>query len=637
MRLRIIHFFSLVVLCNFLFSVAVFAGIVWKNEQTGPTTYALLVGINNYSNNLYITNLKYPVKDTETLKNRITDTNNGVVDNDNAIVLFDNFATKNNILNTLKIFKSGLGKNDSIIFYWSGHSHYDKKKDELYLIPFMEKTEKSLSSEEILKYSISFLADIAPLSSEENNFIFLGDGCNIGQGLISKLDDFPKISVLSASKVDEQAMDGDPELGHSPFTYFLLKSLTEAYDTDKDEFISVEEAFIYLNPKVVQYTKKRNHTQHPSIAGRFVHRMYLSRNVPPTSEIKFLCKIPPEFSNSDSLEVNGLTVKVRSIDANDGILQYLGGNESIIKRGLNTVSYLKKRWLFWNEENKLMDFEKPYTNSHAIIVAIDDYDRINDPLNRGKTGFRNLKMMVNEANSLKNALINVGFAKRNIQTIFNQKATSSTIESALKSYWKGGEKDSADRLFFYFGGHGTSIDSSAYIVTYDYDSKRPSLTTIDIEELTGRHAKNINSHHMLVAIDSCYSGLATYTLGDKIDESRIKQFRRLSLIRSDLQRKARNFLFAGTGEQKALWENGGIFTNALIEGILGKGDTNKDNLIQFDELSLYVHNKVVAKASETGIDQKPAHFSLTRYGSGKVLFVNEMNSSFLETDVQIWK
>jgi hypothetical protein len=84
---------------------------------------------------------------------------------------------------------------------------------------------------------------------------------------------------------------------------------------------------------------------------------------------------------------------------------------------------------------------------------------------------------------------------------------------------------------------------------------------------------------------------------------------------------ARNFLVAGTGNQPALWENGGFFTQALIEGLRGKADLNGDRIIQFAELATFVSNQVARKAAEKGVRQQVEPYILDTFGTGKMVFL----------------
>lgn len=149
-----------------------------------------------------------------------------------------------------------------------------------------------------------------------------------------------------------------------------------------------------------------------------------------------------------------------------------------------------------------------------------------------------------------------------------------------------------------------------------------------MKDLTGSHFENIVSNHVLMLIDSCSSGLALPRFqSSEEDEESLSKFKKYVAIESEIKRPARNIIVAGTGAQKALWENGGIFTAALIKGVSVEADEkddadyNDDGIIEFDELSLYLKNKVRAKAASTGVEQEPRSFKASHYGEGSVIFL----------------
>ncbi|GAK50718.1 hypothetical protein U14_01951 [Candidatus Moduliflexus flocculans] len=127
---------------------------------------------------------------------------------------------------------------------------------------------------------------------------------------------------------------------------------------------------------------------------------------------------------------------------------------------------------------------------------------------------------------------------------------------------------------------------------------------------------------MLVALDACSSGLALpNSLNRFLNEEELVEFRQLSIIENDVREKARNILVAGTKDQDALYVNGGIFTNALINGLKGYADMNNDDIIQFRELVLYVRNMTVAEARQRGERQEPDSNKYERYGDGEIMFL----------------
>ena len=106
------------------------------------------------------------------------------------------------------------------------------------------------------------------------------------------------------------------------------------------------------------------------------------------------------------------------------------------------------------------------------------------------------------------------------------------------------------------------------------------ITHIDRLHLKApRHAKI--EPDTTITLDTCFAGLAQpTTLSDAEALDTGKAFRRLSVIRADTEPKARNLLLAGSDDQRAVWENGGIFTQALIRGLKGDADLNRDGVIQ---------------------------------------------------------
>jgi hypothetical protein len=335
------------------------------------------------------------------------------------------------------------------------------------------------------------------------------------------------------------------------------------------------------------------------------------------------------ISDQSAVMLNGKRQQITEVNRSRRIVTLLG-DDALLSKGLNVFTVLSKmgeaanrRFLFWNEERVLTAFEEPYPKSYAIIVAIDDYDRRDDPQHRGPTGYPQLANMRERAEELRSTLMNIGFPAANIVTLYDHQATAKNIDDALSEFWQGGRFAGADRLFFYFGAHGDGTPESGYLVSYDFDRQRPTRTAFLMSDFVGRHFPNILAHHVLMALDSCGSGLAipgTRTLGGE-DERRLTRFTTLATIRGDTRDHARNILVAGTGEQRALWETGGVFTRALIDGLRGDADLMKDGIIQFDELSSFVERRVRARAAAVGVRQDPGSFMADRFGRGKILFV----------------
>ncbi|MEM6359406.1 MAG: caspase family protein [Bacteroidota bacterium] len=329
---------------------------------------------------------------------------------------------------------------------------------------------------------------------------------------------------------------------------------------------------------------------------------------------------------SNSVVINDRKFSIDPEFSEPGKISLLGGDTTnLLSKGLNYLKSGTNSFLVWLEEQKLRYFSNPYENSYAILVAIDDYDRTKDRKRRGKTSYERLEAMVRDAGKLKNALVKQGFPVANIIEFYDEDAELEAIDKVLKSFWLGGSRQNADRVFFYFGGHGGAYKDIGYLVTYNHSSEQPTITSLLMRDLTGRHSENIIAKHFMIAIDACHSGLAVYPklLGDgpeKQIERELLRFRALSMIEEYTKDKARNVLVAGTGDQRAVYAEGGIFTKALTQGLEGDADYNRDNIIQFDELSLYVKNRVMFEAKRLNVDQRPQDYELGLNTKGQLVF-----------------
>src|SRR5262249_35039918 len=71
---------------------------------------------------------------------------------------------------------------------------------------------------------------------------------------------------------------------------------------------------------------------------------------------------------------------------------------------------------------------------------------------------------------------------------------------------------------------------------------------------------------------------------------------RFALVRAEVEKRARNFLVAGTKDQEALYikdGGGGVFTEKLIEALRGNGDDDPDGVLTFTEVFSHVKRSVL--------------------------------------------
>lgn len=589
----------------------------WSGTLISPREYPqlrlLAAGIDNYADSK-IAPLRSSESDARSISSALADPRVSLSKHP-PVILLGASATKNRILSEAKQLARDSKKNDVVLIFFSGHAGSGSLKDNANAVLYAHDADSTSGNG-----SISIVDDLLPiaLSRQDIEFVLIADGCHIGNALYNKIQsDYPNISVISSSKNDQVSYEGRG--GGTVFALALLTALTSSTsDLDGDGSISVEEAYVSLYPRAVKVGFAR---QHPSIAGLHVHRVPLVKV--PSAEIVFEDAIPREILAEATISINGTQVQIDQNLSGPNKLVLLGNPSGLIGRGLTYIESAKHQVMYWREEQALKEFASPYKRSAAVLVAINDYERLRDPKKRGKTGFDSRGMMVESARELKKTLVALGFQQSNIIELYDEQATSAAIDDSLKKFWRGAEAEGVERVFFYFGGHGTTVDRTGILVTYDFDAGRPTQTGFLMRDLTTRHSENIVAKHLLVALDACSSGLAVFHgLGDSSIEQ-VPEFQQLSIIRNDTASKARNFLVAGTGDQPAVWDQGGIFTRALIGGLNGKADLNKDRLIQFNELATYVTNQVSMGASRFNVRQQVRSSNLDNLGEGKIIFIQQ--------------
>jgi hypothetical protein len=602
-----------------------------------PKAHVLLIGVDHVEGSP-LHRLNGPIREVTMLSHVFQNSKGSILGT--LVMVTNKDATRDKILKEIVQLRNKANRNDFIVIYWAGFSVNDVS-DNVYLL-----TSDSVWTGEDKQpptNSLSVAEDIIPYSSEANPLLLIIDGCNIGDALVGPMSrQYPYFAALTSSKADEYVLDTIPSTSVSAFASAFIDGLQgEAEDLDGDGLISAEEIYHYMYPRVlaavtapgVRTKGSPSVVQHPTVAGRYIHRIFLARAVAKqakgleTSASQFTTKLELDLdvaqmlkdTSLQDLRINGKAVKKSKFDKEAGIIFLSNEGDSLLQRGINLMEVAKKQYVVWREKDTLKQFSIPYRRSRAILVAIDDYERKQDKQRRGPTGLQGLGDMVEKAKLLKKTLVGLGFREADVFTFFNEEATSSAVESLLRQFWEGAKYADTDRLFFYFGGHGIVHGENGLLVTYDYDPKRPTLTTLHLNDLRGNHASNIAAIHMISALDACYSGLALPRYLD--GESPALKFDVLSVIQAEVTRRARNLLVAGTDDEKAIYINGGIFTEALTNGLNGEADRDRDGIIQFDELALYVRNKVTEKARLTGIRQVPSPHVLNNFGNGRILFL----------------
>jgi uncharacterized caspase-like protein len=209
------------------------------------------------------------------------------------------------------------------------------------------------------------------------------------------------------------------------------------------------------------------------------------------------------------------------------------------------------------------------------------------------------------------------FGEVKVQRILNREATREHILKA-KDFLKTSRVD--DLVVVFFAGHGL-LDGKLdyYFATADIDFKNPAKRGLPYEAIEDL-LDGIRARKKLLLMDTCHSGeldkgevQVVQSEKKPGDEVKIRTFRGLDIEVSSKVGLSNSFqlvqeLFAdlrrGTGAvvissaggaefamESATWKNG-VFTHALIRGLKGEANRDKNGRVQVAELRDFVEQEV---------------------------------------------
>lgn len=199
----------------------------WENISIGKQ-YLLVIGISKYLNWIPLSN---PVKDTREISNILT----SLYYIDEVRELYDEKATKAEILKTFRDLQNELTSMDSLLIIYAGHGHYDRSTKTGYWIPYDAGTDIYEQDHWIANHIIhGFLSNMEAIHiCLITDSCFSGDMLNIVRGSVKEIETayFKKAySLVSRQVLTSGALEVVPD--NSSFCQMLkivLKKNTSPY------------------------------------------------------------------------------------------------------------------------------------------------------------------------------------------------------------------------------------------------------------------------------------------------------------------------------------------------------------------------------------------------------------------------
>ncbi len=137
-------------------------------------------------------------------------------------------------------------------------------------------------------------------------------------------------------------------------------------------------------------------------------------------------------------------------------------------------------------------------NDVAVVIGIEKYGEL--PSSEFSAG---------DAQLVRDYLLALGFAERNIKLIINEKATLSAISAAIGG-WLPRQVKPDSKVFVYYSGHGSpdvtnAEKPEAFLVPHDGNPNDLAFTGYAVETLKEKLGA-LKAAQVIVVMDSCFSG-----------------------------------------------------------------------------------------------------------------------------------
>ncbi len=461
-----------------------------KKAKLYDNACALLIGIDDYSDQTGFSPLKYSVKDMRKVEKKLRE-----FQFNHVAYLANNRATKQNILEKFNLMMKEAGTNGSLFIYYAGHSYkHPSKKDSGYIIPYDGSRHKNkLEDRNISIHELRVLA----MKHEVKHVYMVSDSCFSGllcmrsgpqyscqENNLAQLKEKTSkkvVQMLAASNKDQQSLDG-------LFTDVFIDSL----DKSKDKlFVTASEIDNRTCKNVRKIAREKYNTQQTPVhrklydnGGEYVfvrtNQISASFNKPELrkTENYFIKDMIPIYGNNRDC----FPMFAADLDDN-GDIDFIHCYDNILQR-LNTSGDITHEVKFTNSIELIFvkDINEDGTKEIAVSETIDTnlYVRILD---------ENLKILKSFVCS--DGVINTITSKLDT-TFIEYSGVRHAIVDNFDNNW------SKEILFDIFTGYGAKkyVPPPRFLTLRDYDSgkelwKLPIATSLrsislDFDWATGK-------------------------------------------------------------------------------------------------------------------------------------------------------
>ncbi len=247
-----------------------------------------------------------------------------------------------------------------------------------------------------------------------------------------------------------------------------------------------------------------------------------------------------------------------------------------------------------------------YYKSWGILIGIDDY--LVAPKLTGA---------IAEAKAVRDQLRKMGFEE--IVELYDKDASYKRLNQVLMDFLPR-KVARQDRLVVFFSGHaGVTKDRDGKDLGYlvPWDAQRENVNKVITLDLLKEFAKRVMAKHVVFVLNAGVSGWEVTPAQQLSLEGRVAQ-------EEETEKRAIQVITAGAKGESLQQRNGqGLFTMALIDGLQGAADENKNGWLLASELGGYVARVVNERSNGA---QHPQFARLE--GDGDAIFIEGQKHRF---------
>ncbi|MCU0286723.1 MAG: caspase family protein [Acidobacteria bacterium] len=228
-------------------------------------------------------------------------------------------------------------------------------------------------------------------------------------------------------------------------------------------------------------------------------------------------------------------------------------------------------------------------NRYALLIGVNEYLDNNYP---------SLQESKNDVISLGELLIQLGYKVRLLHCQMiepERRPTKEDINYELEQVCT--DVGEGDLLLIYYSGHGTTANGKAYLVPLDADKTNLAISAIDLDEFKEKII-GAGAQAKILFLDACRAGNERVRDGEGMSP----EFERHIFLEA-----GGTATFAACMHHEFAWnyDNNGVFTHYLMEGLNGKAAQQGKRFITFNDINVYVTDKVRTWGEAHGHKQTP--------------------------------